>query len=115
MLPTGRICEQRENAAGEHAHQTPNEFVVKLDHVLRDQTVFRLLDLRSQARTLDDAAACSNRNHDRRAASNARSEIHAQQFRLSEAHTFTPNLLNVVNFTDAYDDNGSIPTTRETE
>jgi hypothetical protein len=94
--------------------QTPNEFVVKLDHVLRDQDRLSgswIYD--HKPRTLDDGGGVWQQGTTTGGPlSNARIQRYTQQqFRLSEAHTFTPNLLNVVNFTDAYDDNGSIPTT----
>ena len=92
--------------------QTPNEFVVKLDHILREQDHLSgswIYD--HKPRTLDDgggvwAAGTQNGGP----LSNARIQKYTQQqYRLSESHTFSPNLLNVVNFTDAFDDNASTP------
>ena len=56
-------------------------------------------------------AGCGN--PERRTAARCRSfaisSIPRQQWRISEPHTFSPNLLNVLNFTDAYDNNASVP------
>ena len=92
--------------------QTPNEFVVKLDHVLREQD--RLSGswiYNHKPRTLDDGGGVWQQGtEDGGPLANARIQKYTQQqYRLSEAHTFSQNLLNVVNFTDAFDDNGSAP------
>ncbi len=92
--------------------QTPNEFVVKLDHVLREQDHLSgswIYD--HKPRTLDDGGGLwQSGTTTGGPLSNARVQRYTQQqWRLSESHTFSPNLLNVLNFTDAYDDNGSLP------
>jgi hypothetical protein len=92
--------------------QTPNEFVVKLDHVLRQQDHLSgswIYD--HKPRTLDDGGGVwQNGTTSGGPLSNARIQRYTQQqFRISEAHTFSPNLLNVLNVTDAYDDNASEP------
>ncbi|MGB6686209.1 MAG: carboxypeptidase regulatory-like domain-containing protein [Terracidiphilus sp.] len=92
--------------------QTPNEFVVKLDHVLREQDRLSgswIYD--HKPRTLDDGGGLWEAGTENGGPlSNARIQKYTQQqWRLSESHTFGPNLLNVVNFTDAFDDNGSQP------
>jgi hypothetical protein len=90
--------------------QTPNEFVVKLDHVLRAQDHLSgswIYD--HKPRTLDDGVGLwQSGTTTGGPLSNARVQQHTQQqYRLSESHTFGPSLLNVVNFTDAFVDNGS--------
>jgi hypothetical protein len=92
--------------------QTPNEFVVKLDHVLRDQDHLSgswIYD--HKPRTLDDGGGVwASGTQTGGPLSNARIQKYTQQqFRISETHTFSPNLLNVVNVTDSFDDNGSAP------
>ncbi|MGA7860063.1 MAG: TonB-dependent receptor, partial [Terracidiphilus sp.] len=92
--------------------QTPNEFVVKMDHVLREQDHLSgswIYD--HKPRTLDDGGGLwQSGTTTGGPLSNARVQRYTQQqWRLSESHTFSPNLLNVLNFTDAYDDNGSLP------
>jgi hypothetical protein len=92
--------------------QTPNEFVVKLDHVLREQDHLSgswIYD--HKPRTLDDGGGVwESGTTNGGPLSNARIQKYTQQqFRISESHTFSPNLLNVVNVTDSFDDNGSGP------
>ncbi|MGP8187375.1 MAG: carboxypeptidase regulatory-like domain-containing protein [Terracidiphilus sp.] len=93
--------------------QTPNWFVVKLDHILRDQDHLSgswIYDRKS--RTLDDGGGVwQSGTTTGGPLSNARIQFyHQQQYRISESHTFSPNMLNVLNFTSAFDDNGSTPT-----
>src|SRR5580698_974860 len=92
--------------------QTPNEFVVKLDHVLRERDHLSgswIYD--HKPRTLDDGGGVwESGTTNGGPLSNARIQKYTQQqFRISESHTFSPNLLNVVNVTDSFDDNGSEP------
>lgn len=92
--------------------QTPNEFVVKLDHVLRDSDRLSgswIYD--HKPRTLDDGGGVWEAGTTAGGPlSNARIQKYTQQqYRISESHTFSPDLLNVLNFTDAFDDNGSTP------
>jgi hypothetical protein len=92
--------------------QTPNEFVVKLDHVLREQDhLSGSWIYNHKPRTLDDGGGLwQSGTTSGGPMSNARVQKYTQQqYRISEAHTFNSNLLNVVNFTDAFDDNGSEP------
>ena len=92
--------------------QTPNEFVVKLDHVLRDQDHLSgswIYD--HKPRTLDDGGGLWEQGSTNGGPlSNARVQIYTQQqYRLGETHTFTPNILNVANFTYGFDYNASVP------
>jgi hypothetical protein len=93
--------------------QTPNQIVVKLDHNFRDQD--RLSGswiYNHRPRILDDGgglwqAGTTNGGP----LSNGRYQIYrAQEWRLSEAHTFNPRVLNVLNFTYNFDYNASTPT-----
>jgi hypothetical protein len=92
--------------------QTPIEVVVKLDHNLRQQD--RLSGswiYNHKPRTLDDGGGLWEQGTESGGPlSNARIQMYRQQqWRLSETHTFTPRLLNVLNFTYAWDYNGSGP------
>lgn len=90
--------------------QTPNEFVVKLDHVLRDQDHLSgswIYD--HKPRLENDGGVWQSGTTTGGPLAELRDQFYSQQqFRISESHTFTPNLLNVVNFTDAFDDNASV-------
>ena len=93
--------------------QTPNWYVVKLDHVLREQDHLSgswIYD--HKLRTLDDGGGVwQSGTTTGGPLSNARIQFyHQQEYRISESHTFSPNMLNVLNFTNAFDDNGSTPT-----
>ena len=93
--------------------QTPNWFVVKLDHVLREQDHLSgswIYD--HQPRTLDDSGGLWQAGtHNGGPLSNGRYQIfRSQQWRLSESHTFSPRVLNVLNFTYNFDYNASSPT-----
>jgi len=93
--------------------QTPNWYVVKLDHVLREQDHLSgswIYD--HKRRTLDDGGGVwQSGTTTGGPLSNARIQFYnQQQYRISESHTFSPRLLNVLNFTSAFDDNGSTPT-----
>jgi len=92
--------------------QTPNWFVVKLDHVLRERD--RLSGswiYNHQPRVEDDSGGVWQAGTQNGGPlSNARNQIYwAHQIRLSENHTFTPNLLNVLNLTYNMDYNASSP------
>jgi hypothetical protein len=94
--------------------QTPNQFVVKVDHVLRDQdrlSASWIYDHRP--RTLDDGGGLWQAGSTSGGPlSNGRYQIYwSHEARLSETHTFTPNVLNVLNFTYNLDYNASRPTT----
>ncbi|MFZ2024120.1 MAG: TonB-dependent receptor domain-containing protein [Terracidiphilus sp.] len=93
--------------------QTPNWYVVKLDHVLREQDHLSgswIYD--HKLRTLDDGGGVwQSGSTTGGPLSNARIQFyHQQEYRISESHTFSPRMLNVINFTSAFDDNGSTPT-----
>ena len=92
--------------------QTPNQVVVKLDHTLREQD--RLSGswiYNHRPRTLDDGGGlwqAGTKNGG--PLSNGRYQIYrSQQWRLSENHTFSPRILNVLNFTYNFDFNASLP------
>jgi hypothetical protein len=92
--------------------QTPIEVVVKLDHVLREQD--RLSGswiYNHKPRTLvDSGGVWQNGTTDGGPLSAARLNFfHSHQFRASESHTFSPNVLNVLNFTYNYDWQGDLP------
>jgi len=94
-------------------NQTPNQFVVKIDHVLRDQD--RLSGswiYNHRPRILDDSGGLwQDGTTNGGPFSNARYQIYwSHEARLSETHTFSPNLLNVINFTYNLDYNASRPT-----
>lgn len=92
--------------------QTPIWVVVKLDHILREQDHLSgscIYD--HKPRTLDDGGGVwEEGSQSGGPLSNARVQMYRQQqWRLSEQHTFSPRLLNVLNFTYAFDFNGSNP------
>ncbi|HEX4311307.1 MAG TPA: TonB-dependent receptor [Acidobacteriaceae bacterium] len=92
--------------------QTPIEVVVKIDHNLRQQDRLSgswIYD--HKPRTLDDGGGLWQQGSESGGPlSNARVQMYRQQqWRLSEAHTFTPRLLNVLNLTWNFDFNGSDP------
>ena len=92
--------------------QTPNEFVVKLDHVLREQDHLSgswIYDHKPRSEA-DSGGVWQSGTTTGGPLSNLRVQTYTQhQWRLSEAHTFSPNMMNVLNFTDSYDDNASVP------
>ena len=86
--------------------------MIKLDHVLRDQDRLSgswIYD--HKPRTLDDGGGVwQEGTQGGGPLSNARVQMYRQQqWRLSEQHTFTPHMLNVVNFGYNFDFNGSDP------
>jgi hypothetical protein len=92
--------------------QTPNQFVIKLDHNLREQDhLSGSWIYNHRPRTLDDGGGVWEAGtHSGGPLSNGRYQIYwVHQVRLSETHTFTPNLLNVLNFTYNFDYNASSP------
>ena len=92
--------------------QTPNQYVVKIDHVLtsRDRLSGSWIYNHRPRFEADSGGVWQAGTTDGGPLSNLRKQFYTeQQYRLSESHTFGPNLLNVVNFTDAFDDNGSVP------
>ncbi|HZZ39286.1 MAG TPA: TonB-dependent receptor [Acidobacteriaceae bacterium] len=92
--------------------QTPIWVVAKLDHVLREQDHLSgswIYD--HKPRTLDDGGGVWEQGSQSGGPlSNARVQMYRQQqWRLSEQHTFSPRLLNVLNFAWNFDYNGSNP------
>jgi hypothetical protein len=93
--------------------QTPNEIVIKLDHTLRDQDhLSGSWIYNHRPRILDDSGGLWQAGTQNGGPlSNGRYQIYrAQQWRLSESHTFSPRILNVLNFTYSSDFNASSPT-----
>ncbi|MGA7908799.1 MAG: hypothetical protein WCA16_15425, partial [Candidatus Sulfotelmatobacter sp.] len=93
--------------------QTPNQIVIKLDHTLREQD--RLSGswvYNHRPRTLDDGGGLWQAGStDGGPLSNGRLQIYrSHEFRLSESHTFSPRVLNVLNFAYNFDYNASTPT-----
>ncbi|HUO26362.1 MAG TPA: carboxypeptidase regulatory-like domain-containing protein [Candidatus Aquilonibacter sp.] len=93
--------------------QTPNQVVIKIDHTLREQDhLSGSWVYNHRPRTLDDSgglwqAGTTNGGP----LSNGRLQIYrSHEWRLSETHTFSPNVLNVLNFTYNFDYNASTPT-----
>lgn len=92
--------------------QTPNQIVAKIDHNLREQDhLSGSWIYNHRPRTLDDSggvweAGTTNGGP----LSNGRIQIYRdQQWRASESHTFSPRVLNVLNFTYNFDFNASAP------
>lgn len=91
--------------------QTPVWYVVKLDHVLgsKDRISGSWIHNRNP-RLQFDGGVWQSGTTDGGPLSELRKQIYwNHQYRISESHTFNSNLLNVFNFTDSYDDNGSVP------
>jgi hypothetical protein len=92
--------------------QTPNQIVVKIDHNLREQDhLSGSWIYNHRPRTLDDSGGVWEAGTNNGGPlSNGRVQIYRdQQWRLSESHTFSPNVLNVLNFTYNFDFNSSAP------
>ncbi len=92
--------------------QTPIGVVVKLDHVIREQDRLSgswIYD--HKPRTLvDSGGVWQAGSTDGGPLSAARINLfHSHQFRVSESHTFSPNVLNVLNVTYNYDYQGDSP------
>jgi hypothetical protein len=93
--------------------QTPNQFVVKVDHVLRAQDHLSASWIYNhRPRTLDDGGGLWQAGTETGGPlSNGRYQLYwVHQARLSESHTFNPHVLNVANFTYNIDYNSSQPT-----
>ncbi len=93
--------------------QTPNQVVVKLDHILREQDhLSGSWIYNHRPRTLVDGGGLWQQGTETGGPlSNGRYQIYwAHQYRLSETHTFSPRVLNVLNFTYNFDYNASTPT-----
>jgi hypothetical protein len=109
----GGITNNERTLLSNTPSQTPNEFVFKIDQVLRKQDLLTgswIYD--HKPRLLDDGGGVwESGTTSGGPMSNQRNQFYSQQqYRISESHTFTPNLLNVLNFTDAFDNNASVPT-----
>lgn len=92
--------------------QTPISVVIKLDHILDSQDhLSGSWIYNHKPRTLvDGGGVWQQGSQDGGPLSNARVQMYRQQeWRISDAHTFSPNLLNVLNFTYNFDSNGSNP------
>jgi len=93
--------------------QTANQFVIKVDHILRDQDRLSgswIFDRRPLTKD-DSGGVWQAGTQDGGVLTNARTQMYWEhQARLSESHTFTPHLLNVANFTYNFDYNASLPT-----
>jgi hypothetical protein len=92
--------------------QTANGVVIKLDHTLRDQD--RLsgswIYNRTPRTLVDSGGVWAAGSADGGPLSAARENFfRSHQWRVSESHTFSPTLLNVVNFTYNYDFQGDEP------
>jgi hypothetical protein len=93
--------------------QTPNEIVIKVDHNLRDgDKLSGSWVYNHRPRTLvDSGGVWSPGSIDGGPLADARFQmVKANEFRVSEAHVFSPRLLNVFNATYNWYWNGSIPT-----
>ncbi|HEY3973461.1 MAG TPA: carboxypeptidase regulatory-like domain-containing protein [Candidatus Sulfotelmatobacter sp.] len=93
--------------------QTPNQIVIKLDHSLtRNDWLSGSWVYNHRPRTLDDSGGLwSAGSSDGGPLSEARLQlVRSQEWRVSESHTFSPHLMNVLNLTYNWYWNGSLPT-----
>ena len=98
--------------------QTPNQAVVKLDYNLTgSDKLSGSWIYNHRPRTLNDfTTVWSEGSTDGGPLTGARLQlVKSDEFRLSESHTFTPNLLNVLNLTYNWYWNGSLPTSSGTD
>ncbi len=98
--------------------QTPNQAVIKLDHVLTSHDhLSGSWVYNHRPRTLvDSGGVWENGSTDGGPLSNARVQmVRSHQFRASESHTFSPNVLNVLNATYNWYWNGSLPASSGTD
>jgi len=109
----GGISNNERTLLANVPSQTPNWYVVKLDHVLGEQdhlTGSWIYDHKPLLKD-DGGGVWESGSTSGGPLSNQRNQFYAQQqYRISESHTFSTNILNVVNFTDAFDNNASTPT-----
>ena len=108
----GGIEANARNLLSNVSTQTPNAVVIKLDHLLRAQD--RLSGswvYNHNPRTLVDSGGLWQAGTtDGGPFSAARLNFfRSHQWRLNESHTFSPNVINVVNFTYNYDWQGDLP------
>jgi hypothetical protein len=110
-INTGGVTNNERTLLSGTPSQTPNEFVVKLDHVLSDKD--RLSGswiYNHKPRLENDGGVWQSGTTNGGPLSLLRDQFYSQQqWRISESHTFGANLVNVLNFTDAYDHNVSVP------
>jgi hypothetical protein len=107
----GGITNNERTLLSATPSQTPNEYVAKIDHVLTDRdrlTGSWIYD--HKPRYEGGGGVWQSGTTTGGPLSSLREQFYTQQqYRLSESHTFGPTILNVANFTDAFDDNGSVP------
>jgi hypothetical protein len=92
--------------------QTPNQAVIKIDHVLSEKDHLSGSWIYShRPRTLVDSGGIwAAGTMDGGPLSAARIQlVPSHQFRVSESHTFSPSVLNVLNFTYNWYWNGNVP------
>jgi hypothetical protein len=92
--------------------QTPNQAVIKLDHNLtsKDRLSGSWIYNHRPRTLVDSGGIWENGSTDGGPLSTARIQIvKSNEFRASDAHTFSPNLVNVLNFTYNWYWNGSSP------
>ena len=111
-VPVGGAILNNRLPLSNSPFQTPNSFVVKLDHTLREQDQLSGSWIYNhKPRTLvDSGGVWSPGTTDGGPLSAARINLfHNDQWRISESHTFSPSILNVFNFTYNYDWQGDQP------
>jgi hypothetical protein len=92
--------------------QTPNQAVIKIDHVLTEKDHLSGSWIYShRPRTLEDSGGIwAAGSTDGGPLSAARIQlVPSHQFRVSESHTFSPSVLNVLNLTYNWYWNGNVP------
>lgn len=93
--------------------QTPNEFVVKLDHILREQDHLSGSWIYNHKPSLldDSGGVWQQGTQNGGPLANGRNILYwVHQLRLSESHVFNPHVLNVLNFTYNVDYQNAAPT-----
>lgn len=96
------LADNNRIVAQNSPSQTPNQAVVKMDYNLTQRDRFSGSWIyNNRPRTLADSGGIwQEGSTDGGPLSAARIQfVHSDQYRLSESHTFTPNLLNVLNLT----------------
>jgi len=111
-VPVGTGILNNQLPLSNSPFQTPNSVVVKIDHILREQD--RLSGswiYNHKPRTLVDSGGIwAPGTTDGGPLSAARINLfHNNQFRVTEAHTISPRMLNVFNFTYNFDWQGDAP------
>jgi hypothetical protein len=112
--PSISTLNQNETLPSQNSpSQTPNEAVIKIDQVLTDKDhLSGSWIYNHRPRTLvDSGGVWSPGTTDGGPMSDARLQlVYSDEFRASETHSFTPNVLNVFNWTYNWYWNGSEPT-----